>query len=163
MRAQPSRFDQFQQLHAFVCRAVAGANGAEREHLESLRSFVFGVAQEDKERERLALVFRPVAPEFPKPSPACAREDQVLWEIGEFGDTRLVKATSMGVLAAYRAMLGERPPGDKATAHAVKVTAVTWAERAGCPRLAASMRRIAVRAGRLEYLPGARPPPLVLR
>lgn len=149
MHARPSRFEQFQELHAFVCGAAASATGAERQRLAGLSSFVFNLAREDQERERLALVFRSAG--------------GGLWEIGEAGATRLVAENSLGVPAAHRALLGERPASDKVIARAVKETAATWAQRAGCPRLAAVIQRIAVRAGRLEYLAGPRPPVLVLR
>jgi hypothetical protein len=107
------------------------------------------VAKEDQERERQAIVFR--------------RAGGELWEVGDEGATQVIAATSVGVATAHRALLRERPPADKAIAHAVRVTAAAWARHAGCPRLAEVLPRIAVRAGHLEFLPGPRPPRLVLR
>ncbi len=150
MRTQLSRFDQWQQVHAYLSARAAVAAGEERERLASMSRFVFQAAREDQERERQALVFRHV-------------DGELLWEVGEEGATRIVAATSVGVAVAHQALCGKRPAVDKATAHAVRVTAVAWARHAGCPRLAEVFPRIAVRSGRLEFLPGPRVPRLVLR
>ena len=143
-----SRIEQFQHLQSIVRRATETAPEYERADLQGLSQFVFVLAREHQERERPAIVFRPAGAD--------------LWEVGEVGCTRLAAATTRGIQAAHRALAGERPRADKVTARAAQVTATAWAEQAGCPRLAAVIRRIRVRAGRLEYLPGPWPPQLLL-
>ena len=139
-----------------LARAAQATTNEERAHAAALSQFVIQLTREDQDRLREAIVFRRAQDEL-------ARGGGDLWEVGTSGETRLVSATSLGVLVAHRALCGERPPADKASAHAVRVTAAAWAARAGCPRLVALMPLIAVRAGCFEYLPGPRPPLLVLR
>jgi hypothetical protein len=149
MHAAPSRFDQWQQLHAYIRARASVAVGEEREHLAEMSRFIFQAAREDQDRERLSIVFRRAG-------------GGELWEIGDENATHLVAASSVGVAVAHGALLGERPAADKATTHAVRVTAASWARHAGCPRLAEVFPRIAVRGGHLEFLPGPRPPHLLL-
>lgn len=148
----PSRFEQHRQLQGLLDWAAQWADSSERRaHIAAMARFAFTLAQEDQARERqaarLPIVFRRV---------------HDVWEIGEIGQSRQMPATSVGVAAAHQAMCGGRPPTSKALAHAVRNTAPAWAERGGCIRLAAAMRRISEQAGSLVYLPGPSAPMLIL-
>lgn len=140
--------EKFQQLRASLQRFARGAVGDDRAHLSDLLQFVGELESEHVKRALQPLVFRQAEPE--------------LWEVGELGATRLVVATSMGVDLAHRALGGECPAATKAMVYAARVTAAAWADFAGCPRLAAQMRRLRLRAGHLDYLKPVDPPTLIL-